>query len=174
MPSQIPQGALLATAAPAFDDDDDNPTPFDDGDDAKSPSPSSIHAPWCWSAWQTRTGENRSPFAQEFNKETSIWDSAADSQAVWTYANNFWALPEAEQVDYAKRSRSDNDKHGRLLWLDWVNKNWADWKIHDTIDKTLSERALDPFSIMKRLKVAKVLSFSFFFFFFIQTYLFVF
>jgi len=159
MPSQIPQGALLAISAYASEDDDDDRMSVDNDDNADSDSrPSSVHPPWCWPAWQKRTGEDQSPFSKDFN-EDGVWDSASESQAVWTYVCNFWALSDAEQIPYAQRSRSDNDKQGRLLWLNWVNKKWPSWGIYGTVDVTLAERGLDPFSIMKRLKVSKVRSF---------------
>jgi hypothetical protein len=155
MPSQNPHGAFLAISAQA-DDVDDNRMSVDGDSDPDSPPLSSFNRPpWSWPAWQKRTGEDQSPFSPDF-KDGSVWCSADDSQAVSTYVNNFWAPRDSDQIDYAQRSRSDNDKKGRILWLDWVNKSWTDWKVNDTIDNTLAQRRLDPYFVMKRLKVAKV------------------
>jgi hypothetical protein len=157
MPSQIPQGSLLMMSAHTEEADDSDHMSIDsDADLDSAPLSSSFNRPpWSWPVWQKQTGEDHSPFSPDF-KDDSVWDLAEDSQAIWTYINNFWALPDSDQINYTQRSCSDNDKNGRVPWLDWVNKYWGDWKVNNTIEKTLTECGLDPYSVMKQLKVAKV------------------
>ncbi|KAG1838807.1 P-loop containing nucleoside triphosphate hydrolase protein [Suillus subalutaceus] len=44
----------------------------------------------------------------------------------------------------------------RDLWLDYFHTKWSDWKVNRTVDAVLAERSLDPYSVMKRLKVANL------------------
>ncbi|KAG1772227.1 P-loop containing nucleoside triphosphate hydrolase protein [Suillus placidus] len=113
--------------------------------------------PWCWPAWQQRTMLTSAPFSTTINEDTPCdWKLPEANQAVWTFISNFWAVQDSTQVDYIKKKRSDNDSKGRDLWLDYFQKKWSDWKVNSTVDAVLIERSLDPYSIMKRLKVANV------------------
>ncbi|KAG2336736.1 P-loop containing nucleoside triphosphate hydrolase protein [Suillus weaverae] len=97
------------------------------------------------------------PFSTTINEDTPCdWILPEANQAVWTFISNFWAVPDSTQVDYIKKKRSDNDSKGRDLWLDYFQKKWSDWKVNSTVDAVLIERSLDPYSIMKRLKVANL------------------
>jgi hypothetical protein len=161
MPSKTPPGALLAISAyPDDDDDDDDCMSVDEVEHDDGEPPSKLYPPWCWTAWQDRTGRSVAPFSKD-PIDDSPWSPSA-SQAVWTFASNFWALSETEQLGYMIRNRKDNDSVGRGHWVDYVNSSWRDWKINETVDATLAEHGFDPYSIMKRMKVAKVIPLLFF------------
>jgi hypothetical protein len=158
MPSQTLAGALLAISA--CPDDFDDPDDCISVDDDDGEPPSNLYPPWCWSAWQDRTGRSIAPFSKE-PIDDSPWSPSA-SQTVWTFASNFWALSETDQLGYMIKNRKDNDTVGRGHWIDYVTFSWRDWKINETVDATLAEHGFDPYSIMKRMKVAKVIPFFFF------------
>ena len=159
MPSQSPAGALLALSAHHDDpdDDDDDAMSVDDEEDNDKPS-SKSYPPWCWAAWQERTGRSNAPFSLD-TTDGSPW-SPSTTQTVRVFALNFLALGDSDQLGYIIRNRKDNDTVGRGHWLDYVNLSWRDWKMNDTVDATLAEHGFNPYSVMKRMKVAKV-SFSF-------------
>lgn len=143
-------GALLALSAPSYAEE-----PHSLEDTAVHPETGCI--PWCWPVWQQRTMLSSTPLLATINEDTpSAWKSPKVHQAVLTFAHNFWAIEDAAQVDYIKKDRSDNDNQGRQLWLDYCHFNWSNWKINSTVDTVLAERGLDPYSVMKRLKVANV------------------
>lgn len=158
MPTIIMPGALLALSAPSHAQeaasffgalDEQSPT------SANNLPTSSI--PWCWPAWQQRTGLSSAPFSIQVTEDTpSCWKSPEANQAVWTFVSNFWAIEDAMQVDYIKKERPDNDTKGRELWLDFFHHKWSDWKVNKTVDAVLIERSLDPYSIMKRMRLANV------------------
>jgi hypothetical protein len=150
MPTITMPGALLALSAPSHAEEADSLA------DAVG-SPNSGTIPWCWPVWQQRTMLGSTPLSLTVNEDTpSIWKSPEVNQAVLTFAHNFWAIEDAAQVDYIKKDRSDNDHKGRQHWLDYCHANWSNWKINSTVDTVLAERGLDPYSVMKRLKVANV------------------
>jgi len=132
----------------------------DGSDDGEQPSmperQPAARIPWCWPAWQKLTGVDTSPFSPEYNKDDSPWKSSEDNAAVWAFASNFWSLPENEQVEYMKRSNQDNDRVGRDLWLTWIEGVGADWGLNLAVDTALATSRVDPYSVMKRLKIAKV------------------
>lgn len=146
MPSLTPAGALLAMSAQ--DDDKDRISVDGEADDEPI---SVLHPPWCWPAWQQRTGRTSAPFSSD----NSPWGSDA-FDTVSIFVSNFWALQESEQISYITRNRQDNDRVGRIYWLDFINAGWGPWKINATVDAALAERGFDPYSVMKRMKVAKV------------------
>ncbi|KAG1793303.1 P-loop containing nucleoside triphosphate hydrolase protein [Suillus plorans] len=143
-------GALLALSAPSYAEE-----PHSLEDTAVHPETGCI--PWCWPVWQQRTMLSSTPLSATINEDTpSAWKSPKVHQAVLTFTRNFWAIDDAAQVDYIKKDRSDNDNQGRQLWLDYCHFNWSNWKINSTVDTVLAERGLDPYSVMKRLKVANL------------------
>ncbi|KAG1837021.1 P-loop containing nucleoside triphosphate hydrolase protein [Suillus tomentosus] len=143
-------GALLVLSAPSHAEQVDSPA------DAVG-HPEAGHIPWCWPTWQQRTTLSSTPLSATVNEDTpSAWQSPEANQAVLTFAHNFWALEDTAQVDYIKKDRSDNDNKGRQHWLDYCRTNWSDWKINSTVDAVLAERGFDPYSVMKRLKVANL------------------
>lgn len=144
MPTITMPGALLALSAPC------HTTASADGLQASC-------IPWCWPAWQQRTGLSSSPFSITVTEDTpSLWRLPDANQAVWTFVSNFWAIEDTMQVDYIKKGRSDNDAKGRELWLGFFHSKWSDWKVNSAIDAILIERSLDPYSIMKRMRLANV------------------
>lgn len=148
MPTITMPGALLALSAPSHAEQLDSSSR-----DAAEASP----IPWCWPIWQQRTMLSSTPLSVNVTEDTPIaWKSLEINQAVLTFANNFWAIEDGAQVDYIKKDRSDNDNKGRQHWLDYCHTNWSNWKINSTVDVVLAERGLDPYSVMKRLKVANV------------------
>ncbi|KAG1891850.1 P-loop containing nucleoside triphosphate hydrolase protein [Suillus fuscotomentosus] len=143
-------GALLALSAPSYAEEVDSLV------DAVG-HPNAGNIPWCWPVWQQRTTLSSTPLSVTLNEDTpSAWKSPGVNQAVLTFAHNFWAIEDSAQVDYIKKDRSDNDNKGRQHWLDYCHANWSNWKINHTVDVVLAERGLDPYSVMKRLKVANV------------------
>ncbi|KAG2336606.1 hypothetical protein BDR05DRAFT_896483 [Suillus weaverae] len=142
-------GALLALSAPSHAEQ------VDSADAVILAEAGNI--PWCWPAWQQRTMLSSTPLSVNVTEDTpNAWKSFEVHQAVLTFANNFWAVEEAAQVDYIKKNRPDNDNKGRQHWLDYCHTNWSKWKINSTVDAVLAERGLDPYSVMKRLKVANL------------------
>ncbi|KAG2063485.1 hypothetical protein BDR04DRAFT_1037816 [Suillus decipiens] len=150
MPTITMPGALLALSSPSHAEEADSTV------DAIA-RPEAGHIPWCWPVWQQRTMLSSTPLSATVNEDTpSAWKSPEVNQAVLTFARNFWAVDDAAQVDYIKKDRSDNDNQGRQHWLDYCHANWSNWKISSTVDAVLAERGLDPYSVMKRLKVANL------------------
>ncbi|KAG1741204.1 P-loop containing nucleoside triphosphate hydrolase protein [Suillus occidentalis] len=148
MPTITMPGALLALSAPSHAEQLDSSSR-----DAAEASP----IPWCWPIWQQRTMLSSTPLSANITEDTPVaWKSLEINQAVLTFANNFWAIEDGAQVDYIKKDRSDNDNKGRQHWLDYCHANWSNWKINSTVDAVLAERGLDPYSVMKRLKVANL------------------
>lgn len=141
MPSQKHAGALLALAAPLNDNDID-----------KDDNLLTYH-PWSWSAWQQRTGISKSPFSH--NPE--IWKDNIEAEAVKSFADSFWEKSDAQRVEYMVLKSSDNHSHGRKAWNNFVRDRWnRDWKMDETIMEILAEKALDPYSCMRRAKSPKV------------------
>ncbi|KAG2097976.1 uncharacterized protein F5147DRAFT_777839 [Suillus discolor] len=119
--------------------------------------PEAEHIPWCWPVWQQRTMLSSTPLSAKVNEDTpDVWRFPEVHQAVLAFAHNFWAVEEATQVDYIKKDRADNDTKGRQHWLDYCHTNWSSWKINSTVDTVLAERGLDPYSVMKRLKMVNL------------------
>lgn len=136
MPSQRPAGALLALA-----------TPLDDGED------DFIHYPWGWSAWQKRTGLLNTPFIPGLE----FWKDDSEAQAVKTFAHSFWEKGDVQRTSYMLLGVSDNHSLGRRTWSNFVRDHWnRDWKIDEAIMNILVEKALDPYSCMRRMKSPKV------------------
>jgi hypothetical protein len=148
MPSPPPTGSLLALSA-SFDLSDSIDTDLGSATPPQRP-------PHCWRAWQERTGitPDANPLTPDFNPH-SHWEDAKSSNAVWTFASNFWAMTEQEQTSYIRR-QTDNDSEGRTLWISWVTSSWKQWRINETIEETLAERGFDPYTVMKRLKLSSV------------------
>jgi hypothetical protein len=115
------------------------------------------HIPWCWPVWQQCTTLSSALLSATVNEVTpSAWKSPEVHQAVLTFAHNFWAIEDAAQVDYINKDRSDNDNKGQQHWLDYCHANWSSWKINSTVDTVLAECGLDPYLVMKHLKVSNV------------------
>ncbi|KAG2747793.1 hypothetical protein P692DRAFT_201716179 [Suillus brevipes Sb2] len=114
--------------------------------------------PWCWPAWQQRTGLISAPFSITITEDTpDVWRLPEDNQAVWTFVSNFWAVEDIAQVDYIKKEQHSNDNtKGRELWLDYFHCKWSEWKVNGTIDAVLVERGLDPYAVMRRAKSANL------------------
>ncbi|KAG1763002.1 P-loop containing nucleoside triphosphate hydrolase protein [Suillus placidus] len=149
MPTITMPGALLALSAPSHAEQ------VDSTDAVILAEAGNI--PWCWPIWQQRTMLGSTPLSVNVTEDTpNAWKSFEVHQAVLTFANNFWAVEDAAQVDYIKKDRPDNDNKGRQHWLDYCHTNWSNWKINGTVDAVLAERGLDPYSVMKRLKVANL------------------
>ncbi|KAG1851648.1 P-loop containing nucleoside triphosphate hydrolase protein [Suillus subluteus] len=147
MPTITMPGALLALSAPSHAEQVDSSTDTTEAG----------NIPWCWPIWQQHTMLGSTPLSVNITEDTpSAWKSLKIHQAVLTFANNFWAIEDAAQVDYIKKDRPDNDNEGRQHWLDYCHANWSKWKINSTVDVVLAERGLDPYSVMKRLKVANL------------------
>lgn len=146
-------GALLALSATLDDDTSD-----DDG--MSDSSISRLRPPWCWPTWQERTTIYSNPFTPTHGPN-SLWETPESTHAVWTFASNFWTMTECQQIAHIKRKLTDNDRAGRILWLDWVKVGLPTWKIQDTIERVLSERGFDPYTVMKRLKTNTVCSYAF-------------
>ncbi|KAG2352806.1 hypothetical protein BDR07DRAFT_1234335, partial [Suillus spraguei] len=110
-----------------------------------------------WPKWKERTSLTPVPFpAVAVTAETSSpWKTSEAAEAVSTFMSNFWALSEAEQVNYI-RCLPDNDTKGRDLWLGFFNAHWRHWKVISTVDAILAERALDPYSIMRRMRISNL------------------
>ncbi|KAG1829710.1 P-loop containing nucleoside triphosphate hydrolase protein [Suillus subalutaceus] len=150
MPTITMPGALLALSAPSHIEEGDSLV------DAVG-HPEAGNIPWCWPVWQQRTMLSSTPLSVTVNEDTpDAWKSPEVNQAVLTFANNFWAVDDAAQVGYIKKDCTDNDNKGRQHWLNYCHANWSNWKINSTVDKVLAERGLDPYSVMKRLKVASL------------------
>jgi len=160
MPSRKLPVTVLALSAHFNDEDHDDYMSVDGSDDEEQPpTPErqpAARIPWCWSAWRKLTGIDTCPFSPEYNKDDSPWKSSEDNAAVWAFASNFWSLPENEQVQYMKISNQDNDRVGRQLWLTWIEGVGADWGLNLAVDTALATSRVDPYSVMKRLKIAKV------------------
>jgi hypothetical protein len=156
MPTIVVPGALLAMSATL-----DNNTGDNLDDDKPSDSlVSDSRPPWCWTAWQERTKVYALPFTPTHGSN-SLWKTPESTLAVWTFANNFWDMIESEQLKYIRRKLTDNDRVGRVLWLDWVKNAMLSWGIRDTIEKVLVERGFDPYSVMKRYKTNTVCVYAF-------------
>ncbi|KAG1834958.1 P-loop containing nucleoside triphosphate hydrolase protein [Suillus subalutaceus] len=152
MPTITMPGALLALSAPCHAEQADS---LMDSESVGRPDAGNI--PWCWPVWRHRTTLSSTPLSVTINEDTpSAWKSHEVHQAVLTFACNFWAVDDAAQVDYIKKGRPDNNNQGRQHWLDYCHANWSNWKINSTVDTVLAERGLDPYSVMKRLKVANL------------------
>jgi hypothetical protein len=153
-----PAGALLAMSA--LDDDpgdsysmDIDSTGDPDGEaDPLNEKRSVQHPPWCWPAWQQRTGVYSTPFS----KDNSPWDSDGDADAVIAFATKYWSLDESLRPAFISRSCNDNNNHGRKLWLDWTKAGFQKWKINDAVDTSLTEKGVDPYSVLRRMKLKKV------------------
>jgi hypothetical protein len=162
MPTITLAGALLVLSAPS---NAEEAHPFADTiDEQPIASPSSTCSiPWCWPTWQQRTKLTSAPFSATVNEDTPCdWNAPDANHAVWTFVSNFWAVEDSAQVDYIKKKRTDNNSKGRDLWLEYFHTKWSDWKVGSTVDAILAERSLDPYSVMKRLKVANVRFIDFF------------
>ncbi|KAG1836505.1 P-loop containing nucleoside triphosphate hydrolase protein [Suillus subalutaceus] len=150
-------GALLALSSPSHAEEPSFVDAPDEQFAVSTGRPQAGSIPWCWPAWQQRTGFSSPPFSSQVAEDTpSIWKSPEANQAVWTFISNFWAVEDSMQVDYIKKERPDNDTKGRELWLDFFRCKWADWKINSAVDAVLVERSLDPYSIMKRMRLANL------------------
>ncbi|KAG2738555.1 hypothetical protein P692DRAFT_201730973 [Suillus brevipes Sb2] len=144
-------GAFLSLGAPLFKEDSE-----DNGFIAASEEQehlTALHPPWCWSTWQERTKFALAPFPVVIKENLSPWKTSEAAEAVSSFVSNFWALSETAQTNYIRR-QPDNDSKGRDLWLSFFQKQWKEWKVIDTVDAVLAERNLDPYSVMKRLKIS--------------------
>ena len=140
MPSLSPPGALLALGDPSHRDDDD-PTPW----------------PWGWAAWQLRTGFESAPYSPLSADDTpDSWATKESSDAVKAFVSHFWALSDAERLQASIQKRKDNNSVGRNLWFEFFKASWKRWKMKDVIHDALRDRGMDPYSIMKRMKVSEV------------------
>ncbi|KAG2098226.1 uncharacterized protein F5147DRAFT_656118 [Suillus discolor] len=153
MPTITTAGALLALGAPSPNEGDpeDNDLVPTSGEHVEIKV---LHPPWCWPKWQECTGLTSVPFpAVAVTPETSSpWKTSEAAEAVSTFISNFWAFSEAEQVNYI-RCLPDNDTKGHDLWLSFFNAQWSHWKVISILDAILVERALDPYSIMRRMRI---------------------
>ena len=140
MPSLSPPGALLALGDPSHRDNDD-PTPW----------------PWGWAAWQLRTGFESAPYSPLSVDDTpDSWATKESSDAVKAFVSHFWALSDAERLQASVQKRKDNNSVGRNLWFEFFKASWKRWKMNDVIHDALRDRGMDPYSIMKRMKVSEV------------------
>ncbi|KAG1737029.1 P-loop containing nucleoside triphosphate hydrolase protein [Suillus lakei] len=145
-------GAFLALGAPSLNEEDSE-------DDDLLPTPGeqkeikALHPPWCWPTWQERTKFTLAPFPVVTEESLSPWKTSEEMEAVSTFVSNFWALSEADQINYI-RCQPDNDSKGRQLWLSFFKEQSGQWKVNSTVDAVLAERNLDPYSVMKRLKIS--------------------
>lgn len=147
----IPSGALLSLSDPSAYPDDSDQLEAEGDDDSSENYP-----PWCWPAWQERTGLRRAPFSPTLHYETPHnWKQTDANDAVWAFVTNYFALTDSKRIEYIKR-RPDNDAKGRNLWLNWLSPNLTKWKMNQTVVDVLGEHSMDPYSIMKRHKVSKV------------------
>ncbi|KAG1860096.1 hypothetical protein F4604DRAFT_1684473 [Suillus subluteus] len=140
MPTITMPGALLALSTLSHAEQVDSSTDTTEAG----------NIPWCWPVWQQHTMLGSTPLSVNITEDTpSTWKSLKIHQAVLTFANNFWAIEDAAQVDYIKKYHPDNDNEGRQHWLDYCHANY-------TVDVVLVEHGLDTYSVMKCLKVANV------------------
>jgi hypothetical protein len=111
MPTITMPGALLAFSAPSHAECVEVDSLMDTTLATKTCS-----IPWCWPAWQQRTGLISVPFSITITEDTpDVWRLPEDNQAVWTFVSNFWAVEDIAQVDYIKKERPDNDTKGQKL-----------------------------------------------------------
>ncbi|KAG1833201.1 P-loop containing nucleoside triphosphate hydrolase protein [Suillus subalutaceus] len=94
MPTITMPGALLALSAPSHAEQVDSSTDTTEAG----------NIPWCWPIWQQHTMLGSTPLSVNITEDTpSAWKSLKIHQAVLTFANNFWAIEDAAQVDYIKK-----------------------------------------------------------------------
>ncbi|KAK1219142.1 hypothetical protein PQX77_018153 [Marasmius sp. AFHP31] len=102
------------------------------------------HAPWTFSTWKQLTGVPHGLFPSDDGQLPHQWTRQTATD-VWSFFQQYNQLPtEKERDKFIKKG----EHPGRMLWVNWVQKHWESWGIHDLFITHLKEASAHPFQIM--------------------------
>lgn len=102
--------------------------------------------PWKFPKWIATTGL-KGLFGPDDEYHPSEW-SPDDTEAVKTYFEAYLAKPTIDAKLAFAGARTSDDYRGRVLWKDFIAKNWKNWKVQSMILDAFAQKSITYTQIM--------------------------
>ncbi|KAF5344039.1 hypothetical protein D9756_011548 [Leucocoprinus leucothites] len=103
-------------------------------------------APWKWPAWQERTGIFHGLFPTDDALLPKGW-TRQNANDVQSYFQNYLAQPTEEKK---QQYQSKSVHPGKVVWHEFVKRNWPRWNVHDAVVGELKDWDVHPTAILIR------------------------